>query len=83
MSKKKAVRGIICELDLGRGPFLTIDMPRRPDEVRMSFNLEAVFRSEFFCKSVLIVEYLEEIPVDSKNLNLISADRFAKDIGVV
>ena len=48
MTKKKAIKGIIGELDLGKGPFLTLDMPRRPDEASMSFNLEAILRHEFF-----------------------------------
>lgn len=84
LSKKKAVKGIIGELDLGEGPFLTLDMPRHPDEARMSFNLEAILRHEFFGKAVLIVEdYEEKIPIDPKKLNLILADQLAKDIGVV
>ena len=83
MSKKKAIKGIIGEIDLGKGPFLTLDMPRRPDEASMSFNLEAILRREFFGKAVIILEDLEEIPVDPKNLDLISAGQLAKDYGVI
>ncbi len=84
MSKKKAVKGIIGELDLGEGPFLTLDMHRRPDQASMSFNLEAVLRHEFFGKAILIVEDFEEEPPDVlKNLDIISADQLAKLYGVV
>lgn len=84
MSKKKAVKGIIRELDLGQGPFLTLDMPRHPDEASMSFNLEAILRRDFFGKAVLIIEDSEdEIPVDSKNLDLISAEQLDKMYGVI
>jgi len=84
MSKKKAIKGIIGEIDLGKGPFLTLDMPRRPDEASMSFNLEAILRREFFGKAVIILEdFEEEIPVDPKNLDLISAGQLAKDYGVI
>ena len=84
MSKKKAIKGIIGELDLGKGPFLTLDMPRRPDEASMSFNLEAILRHEFFGKAILIVEDFEEEPPDDlKNLDIISEDQLAKDYGVI
>lgn len=85
MSKKKAVKGIIREIDLGKGPFLTLDMPRHPDEVRMSFNLEAILRHDFFGKAVLIIEDSEEeeIPVDSENLDLVSEEQLVKKYGVI
>ena len=55
-----------------------------PDEARMSFNLEAILRRDFFGKAVLIIEDSEdEIPVDSKNLDLISAEQLDKMYGVI
>ena len=30
LSKKEAVRGIVGEHDMGKGPILTLDMPRPP-----------------------------------------------------
>ena len=84
MSKKKAIKGIIRELDLGQGPFLTLDMPRHPDEARMSFSLEAILRRDFFGKAVLIIEDSgEKTPINSKKLDLISAEQLKKIYGVI
>ena len=84
--KTKAVRGIVRELDLGKGPFLTLDMPRKPDEARMSFNLEAILRHYFFGKAIIIIEdegeEIEEASVDLKKLGIISGDKLAEDLGV-
>jgi len=80
MSKKKAIKGIVGELDLGKGPFLTLDMPRHPDEASMSFNLEAILRHEFLGKMILIREDSGEEPED---LDLLSENDLAKSYGVI
>ena len=56
----KIIEGKIIELEVKGKVFLALDMPRKPEGVKMSFSVDSVFRPYLNKKIKITIEKIEE-----------------------
>jgi len=56
MMKRKVYEGKVIELDLNGKKFLAFDMPRKPEEAKMSFSLDSDYKPFLNKRIKMIIE---------------------------